>query len=216
MKANRSVIKRNGEEIYYTHIETGSDSVCFMLSGTGYNYDKPLFYYATMTMLQHKLDVVHIHYAYDQQLLKRPLLEISKTMMEDIQPVIEEVGEKGQYKKKIFLGKSLGTIPMTHDLMKRNEFLIAPMILLTPLLNFDTLFSAVMQSKHQGLLVIGDRDVHYNEEQVERLSKGTLTIEVIRGANHSLDIEGNDTAGSLSAVSVVMKKLQETLTDTTA
>lgn len=187
-----------------------------MLSGTGYNYDKPLFYYATMTMLQHKLDVVHIHYAYDQQLLKRPLQEIFKTMMEDIQPVIEEVAGEGQYRKKIFLGKSLGTIPMTHVLMKRDEFLTAPMILLTPLLNFDTLSNAVLQSKHQGLLVIGDRDVHFNEEQVERLNKTNLKIEVINGANHSLDIEGHDTACSLLAVSLVMKKLQETLTDTTA
>lgn len=57
-----------------------------MFSGSGYNYDKPLFYYATMTMLQHKWDVVHIHYAYDQQLLKSTLEEISKVMMEDIQP----------------------------------------------------------------------------------------------------------------------------------
>jgi hypothetical protein len=208
MKANKRVLQGNNKEVNYTHIETGSESICFMLSGSGYTYDKPLFYYATMTMLQHKLDVVHIHYTYDQQLLKRPLQEISEAMMDDIQPVIEEVLGKGQYKEQVFLGKSLGTIPMTHDLMKREEFLTSPMILLTPLLNFDTMTEAILNSTHQGLLVIGDKDIRYQAEQIENLSKTNLKIEVIQGANHSLDIEGNDTAGSLSALSNVIEKLQ--------
>lgn len=218
MKANKKAIKRNGGEIHYTHVKAGSDAICLMLSGTGYNYDKPLFYYATMTMLEHKLDVVHIHYAYDQQLLKdllekNSLEEISKIMMEDIQPVMEEVFVENHYKKKIFLGKSLGTIPMAHDLMKREEFLTSSMILLTPLLNFNKLSDAILHSKHQRLLVIGDQDTHYNKEQIERLGKGNIKIEVIHGANHSLDIKRNDTADSLLALSKVMEKLKEVLTE---
>lgn len=182
-----------------------------MFSGSGYNYDKPLFYYATMTMLQHKWDVVHIHYAYDQQLLKSTLEEISKVMMDDIQPVIEAVLQEEKYNKKVFLGKSLGTIPMIHDLMKRQEFFKSPMILLTPLLKFGAFVEAVKLSPHSGLLVIGEKDAHYNVEQVEQISKTNFKIEVIQNANHSLDIEGNDTAGSLSALSTVMEKILETL-----
>ena len=41
-----------------------------MFSGPGYNYDKPLFYYTTMLMLENKIDVVHIHYSYDGQLME--------------------------------------------------------------------------------------------------------------------------------------------------
>lgn len=209
MKANKKAIRRNNGEIYYTHIETGSNNICFMLSGTGYTYDKPLFYYATMTMLHHNVDVVHIHYTYDQSALKRPLEDISTIMMEDIHPVIEAVLREGQYKKKIFLGKSLGTIPMTYSLMKREEFAASTMILLTPLLNSGTMADAVLSSTHKGLLVIGDKDIHYNQEQVERLSKTNLQIEVIHGANHSLDIERNDTAASLLALSRIMEKLEK-------
>ena len=113
-----------------------------MFSGSGYNYDKPLFYYATMTMLQNNIDVIHIHYSYEKQLFNKPLEEIIKIMMEDINPVIFEVLKNDQYNKTIFLGKSLGTIPITIDIMRRNEFINSKMILLTPLLKFDLIFDS--------------------------------------------------------------------------
>lgn len=55
----KRICKKNDKEIRYTYMKNGSNIVCFMFSGSGYTYDKPLFYYATMTMLNNKLDVVH-------------------------------------------------------------------------------------------------------------------------------------------------------------
>ncbi len=75
-----------------------------MFSGSGYNYDKPLFYYATMLMLEHKIDVVHIHYSYDEQVMNKPIEELTKVMMDDINPVINEVLKNEQYSKSMFLG----------------------------------------------------------------------------------------------------------------
>ena len=112
----------NDKVIYYTHIEKGSSTVCFMFSGSGYNYDKPLFYYATMLMLEHKIDVVHIHYSYDEQVMNKPMEEVTKVMMDDINPVINEVLKDEQYNETMFLGKSLGTIPIANDLMRRDDF----------------------------------------------------------------------------------------------
>ena len=43
-------------------------------------------------------------------------------MMDDINPVMKEVLKAEQYNDTIFLGKSLGTIPIANDLMKREEF----------------------------------------------------------------------------------------------
>ena len=93
-----------------------------MFSGSGYNYDKPLFYYATMLMLEHKIDVVHIHYSYDEQVMNKPMEEVTKVMMDDINPVINEVLKDEQYNETMFLGKSLGTIPIANDLMRRDDF----------------------------------------------------------------------------------------------
>lgn len=110
-----------------------------MFSGSGYNYDKPLFYYATMLMLEKKIDVVHIYYSYDEQVMNKPIEEVTKVMMDDINPVINEVLKNEQYSKSMFLGKSLGTIPIANDLMKKEEFTQSKMIVLTPLLNFDSI-----------------------------------------------------------------------------
>ena len=159
-----------------------------MFSGSGYNYDKPLFYYTTMLMLEHKIDVVHIHYSYDGQLMNKPMEEVTKVMMDDINPVINEVLKDEQYNETMFLGKSLGTIPIANDLMKREEFAQSKMILLTPLLTFDTIFDSILHSRHEGFLVIGDKRSPIQCESNDQLYKTNLQIEVVKNANHSVNV----------------------------
>ena len=197
--------------ICYTHIEKGSNTVCFMFSGSGYNYDKPLFYYATMLMLEHKIDVVHIHYSYDEQVMNKPIEELTKVMMEEINPIMNEVLKGEQYNETMFLGKSLGTIPIANDLMKREEFAQSKMILLTPLLTFDSIFDSILHSHHEGLLVIGDKDHQYNADQIDQLYKTNLQIEVVKNANHSVNVGEFETEDSIEAIAHIMRKLKETV-----
>lgn len=209
VKGTKKEVHINDKVIYYTHIEKGSSTVCFMFSGSGYNYDKPLFYYATMLMLEHKIDVVHIHYSYDGQLMNKPMEEVTKVMMDDINPVINEVLKDEQYNETMFLGKSLGTIPIANDLMKREEFAQSKMILLTPLLTFDTIFDSILHSRHEGFLVIGDKDHQYNADQIDQLYKTNLQIEVVKNANHSVNVGGYETENSIEAIAKIIGKLKE-------
>ncbi|WP_142318167.1 alpha/beta hydrolase [Bacillus thuringiensis] len=209
VKGTKKEIHINDKLIRYTHIEKGSSTVCFMFSGSGYNYDKPLFYYATMLMLEHKIDVVHIHYSYDGQLMNKPMEEVTKVMMDDINPVINEVLKDEQYNETMFLGKSLGTIPIANDLMKREEFAQSKMILLTPLLTFDTIFDSILHSRHEGFLVIGDKDHQYNADQIDQLYKTNLQIEVVKNANHSVNVGGYETENSIEAIAKIIGKLKE-------
>lgn len=209
VKATKKEVHINDKVIYYTHIEKGSSTVCFMFSGSGYNYDKPLFYYATMLMLEHKIDVVHIHYSYDEQVMNKPMEEVTKVMMDDINPVINEVLKDEQYNETMFLGKSLGTIPIANDLMKRDEFAQSKMILLTPLLTFDTIFDSILHSRHEGFLVIGDKDHQYNADQIDQLYKTNLQIEVVKNANHSVNVGGYETENSIEAIAKIIGELKE-------
>lgn len=209
VKGTKKEVYINDKVIYYTHIEEGSSTVCFMFSGSGYNYDKKLFYYATMLMLEHKIDVVHIHYSYDGQLMNKPMEEVTKVMMDDINPVINEVLKDEQYNETMFLGKSLGTIPIANDLMKREEFAQSKMILLTPLLTFDTIFDSILHSRHEGFLVIGDKDHQYNADQIDQLYKTNLQIEVVKNANHSVNVGGYETENSIEAIAKIIGKLKE-------
>ncbi|HDR8260592.1 TPA: alpha/beta hydrolase [Bacillus cereus] len=209
MKGIKKEIHINDKVIYYTHIEKGSSTVCFMFSGSGYNYDKPLFYYATMLMLEHKIDVVHIHYSYDEQVMNKPMEEVTKVMMDDINPVINEVLKDEQYNETMFLGKSLGTIPIANDLMRRDDFLQSKMIVLTPLLTFDSIFDSILHSSHEGLLVIGDKDHQYNAGQIDQLYKTNLQIEVVKNVNHSVNVGGYETENSIEAIAKIIGKLKE-------
>ncbi|HHT7190987.1 TPA: alpha/beta family hydrolase [Bacillus cereus] len=209
MKGTKKEVHIEDKVIRYTHIEKGSSTVCFMFSGSGYNYDKPLFYYATMLMLEHKIDVVHIHYSYDEQVMNKPIEELTKVMMDDINPVINEVLKNEQYNETLFLGKSLGTIPIANDVMKREEYLQSKMILLTPLLTFDSIFDSILHSHHKGLLVIGDKDHQYNAEKIDQLYKTNLTIDVIENANHSVNVGEFETVNSIDAITKIIEKLKE-------
>ncbi|CAM3983720.1 hypothetical protein BAQ48_17785 [Bacillus luti] len=209
MKGTKKEIHINDKAIHYTHIEKGSSTVCFMFSGSGYNYDKPLFYYATMLMLEHKIDVVQIHYSYDGQLMNKPMEEVTKVMMDDIHPIMKEVLKDEQYNETLFLGKSLGTIPIANDVMKREEFLQSKMILMTPLLTFDTIFDSILHSRNEGLLVIGDKDHQYNADQIDQLHKTNLQIEVVKNANHSVNVGGYETENSIEAIAKIIEKLKE-------
>ena len=209
MKGTKKEVHINDKVIRYTHIEKGSSTVCFMFSGSGYNYDKPLFYYATMLMLEHKIDVVHIHYSYDGQLMNKPMEEVTKVMMDDINPVINEVLKDEQYNETMFLGKSLGTIPIANDLMRREEFAQSKMILFTPLLTFDTIFDSILHSRHEGFLVIGDKDHQYNAGQIDQLYKTNLQIEVVKNVNHSVNVGGYETENSIEAIGKIIGKLKE-------
>lgn len=182
-----------------------------MFSGSGYNYDKPLFYYTTMLMLENKIDVVHIHYSYDGQLMEKPMEEITKIMMDDINPIMNEVIQNEQYNHTMFLGKSLGTIPIANDLMKREEFAKSKMILLTPLLTFESIFDSILHSHHEGVLVIGDKDHQYNADQIEQLHKTNLTINVVKNANHSVNVGEYETENSIVAIANIIEKLKEVI-----
>ncbi|PEA77273.1 alpha/beta hydrolase [Bacillus wiedmannii] len=209
MKGTKKEIHINDKVTHYTHIQKGSSTVCFMFSGSGYNYDKPLFYYATMLMLEHKIDVVHIHYSYDEQVMNKPIEEVMKVMMDDIHPIMNEVLKDEQYNETMFLGKSLGTIPIANDLMKREEFLQSKMIVLTPLLTFESIFDSILHSSHEGLLVIGDKDHQYNADQMDQLEQSNLMIEIVKNANHSVNVGGFETENSIEAIAKIMRKLKE-------
>ncbi|MCC2326894.1 alpha/beta hydrolase [Bacillus wiedmannii] len=211
VKGTKKEIHINDKVIHYTHIEKGSSMVCFMFSGSGYNYDKPLFYYATMLMLENKIDVVHIHYSYDEQVMNKPMEELTKVIMDDINPVMNEVLKDEQYNETMFLGKSLGTIPIANDLMKREELLQSKMILLTPLLTFDSIFDSILHSHHKGLLVIGDKDHQYNADQIDQLHKTNLMIDVVKNANHSVNVGEYETENSIETIANIIEKLKKVI-----
>ncbi|MED2560166.1 alpha/beta hydrolase, partial [Bacillus thuringiensis] len=130
-------------------------------------------------------------------------------MVDDIHPIMKEVLKDEQYNETLFFGKSLGTIPIANDLMRSDYFLQSKMIVLTPLLTFESIFDSILHSSHEGLLVIGDKDHHYNANQIDQLYKTNLTIDVVKNANHSVNVGEYETENSIEAIANIIEKLKE-------
>jgi hypothetical protein len=212
MKVNQRTVVINAKEVPYTHIDNGSKIVCFMFSGMGYTYEKPILYYSTMTMLQNNYDVVHIHYSFGQNIFKLPLEEITTIISDEISPIVAEILAKKQYEEKVFLGKSLGTIPLINGFMKNNLFMNSKMVLLTPLLKFDSIFETLLTSNHSAFITIGEKDPHYITDKIQAIeNKTNIKIHKVSNANHSLDMEPFDTLMSITALEEVMRSLGEFL-----
>ncbi|RKL64701.1 alpha/beta hydrolase [Salipaludibacillus neizhouensis] len=206
----RSILTEGNKDIQYTHIQNNSQVICFMFSGSGYTYDKPLFYYSTMVMLENNFDVVHIHYSYNQSELNLPKDELANLIVEDVNPVVKEVIGNGDYDETIFLGKSLGTIPIISMFANDSIYSNSKMIILTPLLQHDLYYKRLLESKNKTLLVIGNVDTHYIPEKVTKLAEKTnFNIIEIVNANHSLDIEQLATSKSITALNDLITDLKD-------
>ncbi|SFJ70624.1 hypothetical protein SAMN04487936_103405 [Halobacillus dabanensis] len=194
----------------YTHIQNNSNKVCFMFSGAGYTYDKPLFYYSTMKFIEDKVDIVHVHYNYSKNILNLPITKLAKIIINDVYPIVKDVLASHEYEEIVFLGKSLGTIPIVYQLL--DEFSGSKFVLLTPLLKYDIVMEILLDSPRNFLVITGKNDHHYFAEKVEALNqRENIMVKEFEGANHSLDVEPFNTIGSISVLSDAIHAINEYL-----
>lgn len=206
----KTILTQRNKEIQYTHIQNNSQVVCFMFSGAGYTYDKPLFYYSTMMMLENNIDVVHIHYSYNQSELNMLKDKLANLILEDVNPVVTKVVENGEYKETIFLGKSLGTIPIISKFAKDSIYSNSKLIILTPLLQYDLYYKRLLESENKTLLIIGNQDHHYIPEKITKIAeKNNFNVKEVANANHSLDIGQFSTTQSISALNDIITNLKD-------
>ncbi|RDY70075.1 alpha/beta hydrolase [Halobacillus trueperi] len=206
MEVQQKVVDGAEGRIAYTYIQNGSDRVCFMFSGRGYSYDHPIFYYTTMKLMEDTCDIVHVHYDYDSSFFEQPWEVIAKRMERDVSSVIEDVFKQRDYGHLTFLGKSIGTLPIAERLIQK--YSEARFVLLTPLFKYELYKEPLIHTNAELLIFVGDEDHHYIKSVVESLeSRTNIRMEVLKNANHSLDVSGGDTASSIE----VMKRVVESI-----
>jgi predicted alpha/beta-hydrolase family hydrolase len=206
-------IGRNQCLIRYQLIQpagTHGSTVCFMCPGMGYSFDKPLLYYSTMLMLNKGFDVVHIQYSYKEKAafwnLSRE--EQSDWMYEDVNAVVEKVLTEHSYGNILFLGKSVGTMPIANGLCRDPRFAKTKAVLLTPIINNEKLTGSLLACQQEVLIVIGTNDHFYHEANLEaiRSQKPNIRLSIIDQADHALEIEW-DASSSLDVMQRVMKRI---------
>lgn len=204
----KKISKETADGIRYTHFDNDSHKLCVLLSGTNYLYDKPLMYYTNIAMLQQGYDVIQVNYAYDDAFFEKEVAEIATGILKDVKSVIVDVCKRGSYKDILFVGKSLGTIPISFHFSQK-QTIHPKLIMLTPVLKRDDVYTKLLAIENEYLLVIGDADLHYDEQKVAKLNeKDNVTVLVIPNANHSLDAVPSNVEKSLASLTKIMQQIQ--------
>ncbi|UKS56269.1 cyclase [Exiguobacterium acetylicum] len=206
MRIEQSSIVVDQTTISYDHFQMGSKQVCFLISGASYLYDHPYFYYSRMALLARGIDVICIHYV-TEDLFSMSDAESNTCMTRRVDAVVSEVLATHPYENVQFIAKSLGTIPLAALLAKPN-LQQARFVFLTPVLN--EVVKQIANSSQAGLLVIGTADKFYDEALLETCRTSLLTIDVIEGANHSLD-QGFEVDASLAVLRHVIRQIEVSL-----
>lgn len=200
--------KETTARIPYTHFDNGARKLCVLLSGTNYLYDKPLMYYTNMAMLQQGYDVVQVNYTYEDSFFEQPITLIATQILKDVQSVIVDVCKRADYDDILFVGKSLGTIPMSFHFSQK-QAIHPKLIMLTPLLQQEEVYTKLLAIENELLLIIGDADPHYDQQKVAILNeKDNVSVLVISDANHSLDVVPNDMEKSLASLTKTMYRIR--------
>jgi len=182
-----------------------------MFSGTGYTYDRPLLYYSTQLMLELGYDVVQVCYAFEQQQFEQDPKAISDMVYQKANTIVEYILRTKPYQEAVYIGKSLGTLPIIDFYMQQCPAIFSRYIILTPLLSFEHIGQNLIDKNT--FLAIGTADPHYSKEIVEQLSSHHLSI--IESADHSLEIT-NHTVESIIICQTLLAELKKYLKKTSA
>lgn len=206
-----SILGYKEMEIPYTLLSTteGSKNLVIMLHGAGYSAQAPLFHYSTAVFLNKSFDVLQVNYSYNDKFYDDfSMDEISHAIKHDVGVVIDKVLDDKFYESFYLIGKSLGTIAMGSEL-KRNIFKDAKAVWLTPLLQREDVFEAMVKGKNSGLCFIGDSDQHYNSERYEQLEKNKNIVSILfPNVNHGLQYE-SDPVNSIDVLKSVIQEISE-------
>ena len=206
MHIEQSSIVVDQTTVSYDHFQMGSKQVCFLISGASYLYDHPYFYYSRMALLARDIDVICIHYV-TEELFSMTDAESNACMTRRVDAVVSEVLATHPYENVQFIAKSLGTIPLA-ALLTKPSLQTACFVFLTPVLT--EVVEQIATSSQTGLLVIGTADKFYDEAALETCRTSQLTIDVIEGANHSLD-QGFEVDPSLAILGHVVRQIEASL-----
>ncbi len=207
-------------EVPYTLIRPDGGqgrAVCFVCPGASYLFDKPLLHFSTMTLVRFGADVVHVRYAYGKDntvFWNLPEDERSRVMQEDVRAVTERVLHHSDYEQVLFLGKSIGTLPIVNGVCRSPRHAQAAVILLTPLLTLQTVADHLLTCPQAVFLAIGTGDPYYSEQVIRLLAKTrpNVTLHIVPQANHALEI-GLDAEASLDVLRSLMRDMALFLSD---
>ncbi|MGG7621245.1 alpha/beta hydrolase [Bacillus coreaensis] len=163
-----------------------TNHLMIVLPGAGYTTQAPLLRFTTGVFYNKGFDVLHINYTFNRQELS---VLSEEDFTRDVQHVIDHAIKNKKYSNYYIVAKSIGTVALSY-LLNHTMFKEAKVVWLTPLLQRDDVFHALVNSNHKGLCIIGDKDHCFIVDRFEKLKDNpNLSFKVVEGGNHSLELD---------------------------
>ncbi|MEW9052509.1 MAG: alpha/beta family hydrolase [Neobacillus sp.] len=183
-----------------------TNELVIVLPGAGYTTQAPLLYFTTGLFYNKGFDVLHINYTFSRQ--EMSALD-ERDFARDIQLTIDNAIKDKKYNNYYVVAKSMGTKALSY-LLENTIFKDARLVWLTPLLQNDNVFNAMVNSDHKGLCIFGEKDSFcFILERFEKLKDNqNLILKVVEGGNHSLELD-KDPMNSIEMVKSVISYINE-------
>ncbi len=185
--------------------------LAIVLPGVGYTCHMPLLYYPTQVLLTRGMDVLWVEYNYIRRPDYRALsdAEQKQWLFTDVAAACQAALAQRSYQQVTLLGKSLGTVAMSHLLATDTRFAKSRWVWLTPVLRNDQVRTQILRSGSRGLVAIGTADPFYDPEYLADLQAAAKSeVVVADGADHSLEVAGK-VRQSLKILERVTRAIEE-------
>ncbi len=190
--------------------EKGPGPISILFPGLHYNAYMPLLYYSIGVLLEtgHSVLSLDTRYSGEEEFMTISDEERTKWMIKDAEAVFDAVQNLDGFTLSVLVGKSLGTIQMSHLVQTYSEVQKCKIVWMTPLLKQDWIVNQMIAHQGESLVVIGTSDPHYNDDTLAKIvGSGRSELMAIMHGNHSLDVPSG-VLDSMEWQSAIMSKMK--------
>ncbi|WP_090852909.1 alpha/beta hydrolase [Litchfieldia salsa] len=183
-----------------------SNHLVIVLPGAGYTTQAPLLHFTTALFYNKGFDVLHINYTFSRE----ELSDLNESdFARDIKHTIDHAITDKKYSHYYIVAKSIGTKAVGY-LLDHEMLEDAKIVWLTPLLQNDKVYNAMVNTVNQGLSIFGGEDRHcFIVERFEKLKNNhNLILKVVEGGNHRLELD-HDPLKSIEILKSVISSIND-------
>lgn len=171
--------------------------LAILLPGLNYTHDMPLMFFTRSLLMRRGIDVLNLtpdtHSDSFQTASQQSQLDWLK------EDVISGLGvglSQGNYQGVILAGKSVGSLAIAGGIKQAEAILPTILLWITPLFKWDVVINGALQAAGPQLFLCGSADPTFVPDALGKIltEKPLATAYIAPGANHILEVEGDDKA----------------------
>jgi predicted alpha/beta-hydrolase family hydrolase len=203
---------RQVSNVFYRQ-EVRTDNIFVLFGGWRYNTDMPLLYYTRKIAFGLGADVLclDVPYSVDRRYAKQSDQERQRWYLSDVSAAFGVITDRNQYRRVTLVGKSLGTLATAHLLIEGALGESTNLVWISPLLEMESVRSAIAGCSVPSLLVVGSLDESFSEANISEIRRNSsLQLMVIEHGDGDLEAPG-DVARSTEIASAYVRRLKSFL-----